>query len=76
MASLLHSRKFWITVFDVVVSTATYMISRHLTPEIAEDILWLIAAWQPVIISLILGIAHEDAAEKGQQAFYYEIESE
>jgi hypothetical protein len=76
MASLLKSRKFWITVFDVVVSTATYMISRYMSPEVAEDILWLIAAWQPVIISLILGIAAEDAAEKGQQAYFIEIEEE
>ena len=65
MASLLKSRKFWITVFDVVVSTITFFGSKYLAPDVAETILWLIAAWQPVIIMLIAGIAIEDAAAKG-----------
>ena len=65
MASLLKSRKFWITVFDVVVSTITFFGSKYLAPDVAENILWLIAAWQPVIVMLIAGIAIEDAAAKG-----------
>lgn len=67
MESLLKSRKFWITVFDVVVSTATYFITKYLDPAAAEQVLWVIAAWQPVIISLITGIAVEDAALKRAQ---------
>jgi len=65
MANLLKSRKFWITVFDVVVSTITFFGSKYLSPDIAENVLWLIAAWQPVIVMLIAGIAIEDAAAKG-----------
>jgi hypothetical protein len=64
MLGLLKSRKFWITIFDIVVATATYFVTKYVAPEIGEDVLWLIAAWQPVIIALITGIAVEDAAMK------------
>ena len=64
MSSLLQSRKFWIMVADVVISSATYFISKYVAPETGNDIIWLIASWQPVIYALIAGIATEDAAEK------------
>lgn len=64
MSGLLHSRKFWIMVVDVVISTATYFVGQYVSPEVGENIIWLIAAWQPVIYALIAGIATEDAAEK------------
>ena len=70
MASLLKSRKFWIAVFDVLVSTITFFGSKYLSPDVAENILWLIAAWQPVIIMLIAGIAIEDAAEKSATTYF------
>jgi hypothetical protein len=50
-------------VFDVAVSTATYFITAYASPELAKNILWLIAAWQPVVVALIIGIATEDAAK-------------
>lgn len=68
MSSLLKSRKFWLMIFDVVVSTATYLITQYVNPDLAEKIIWLIGAWQPVIIAVIVGIAVEDAAEKGNVA--------
>jgi len=64
MNGLLQSRKFWLSVFDVVISTATYLVGKYVAPELAKDVLWLIAAWQPVFVSLIAGIAMEDAAAK------------
>lgn len=64
MKNLLISRKFWITVVDLVVSTATYFVTKYLAPGTGNDILWVIGSWQPVIIALITGIAVEDAAEK------------
>lgn len=67
MSDLLKSRKFWITVFDVVVSTTIYFVTKYVNPAAAEDILWVIATYQPVIISLITGIAIEDAALKRAQ---------
>ena len=62
MSSLLKSRKFWIMVVDVVISSATYFIGQYVLPEVGENIIWLIASWQPVIYALITGIATEDAA--------------
>ena len=64
LSALLRSRKFWLMVFDVIVSTATFFITKYVNPDLAESIIWLIGAWQPVIIAVIIGIAVEDAAEK------------
>lgn len=61
---LIRSRKFWLAIVDVVISTATYLVTWLLSPDLAERIIWLIAAWQPIIIMVVLGIAIEDAAEK------------
>ena len=61
---ILKSRKFWLMVFDVVISTAVYFVTNYVAPEVGNNILWLIGAWQPVIVSLIVGIAVEDAATK------------
>jgi len=68
MATLLHSRKFWLMTFDVVISTITFFVSKYVSPMLAEDILWLIGAWQPIVIAVIIGIAVEDAAEKGNSS--------
>jgi len=64
MASLWQSRKFRITIVDIVFSTAAYFITKYVAPEIGNDIFYVIGLWQPVIISLITGIAIEDAAMK------------
>jgi hypothetical protein len=52
--SIWKSRKFWLTLADIVVSTATYFIGRYIAPEIGNDVLWLIGTWQPIIILLIV----------------------
>ncbi len=62
--SLFKSRKFWIMIVDVVVSSATYFITKYAAPDLAKDILFLIGAWQPVVLFVIGGIALEDAAAK------------
>ena len=61
---IFKSRKFWITIVDVVVSSVTYFVTKYAAPEIGNDVLFLIAAWQPVVIALIGGIALEDAGQK------------
>lgn len=58
------SRKFWYTVVDVIVSTATYFVGKYAAPDLSKDILFLIATWQPVVIALIASVAWEDAAAK------------
>lgn len=62
--TLLHSRKFWIAVFDVLVSSLTYFLPRYLNPTLGEHVLWLIAAWQPIFYALISGVTQEDVALK------------
>jgi hypothetical protein len=69
MRALLRSRKFWLMILDVVISTATYFVTAYVAPEVAEQIIWVIGAWQPVIVALIVGIAVEDAAVKGTAPF-------
>ena len=72
MSGLFKSRKFWVMVCDIVISTATFFVTKYAAPEIGEDILWLIAAWQPVVYAVINGIDLEDAAEKTNPALYAE----
>ena len=72
LSSLLKSRKFWLMVVDVVISAAVYFVSKYLNPAAGEDVLWLIGLLQPVMISLITGIAYEDGQEKGQQLIFVE----
>ena len=67
MSDLFKSRKFWLMVFDVIISAASYFITKYVNPAAAEDALWMIGLLQPVIISLITGIAIEDAALKRAQ---------
>jgi hypothetical protein len=64
MNGLIYSRKFWITMLDLVISTATYFISKYVNPATGQDVLWLVAAWQPVVLMLINSIAREDVADK------------
>ncbi len=63
MNGLLQSRKFWLAVLDVAISTLTYFVTKYVAPAIGDDILFLIGAWQPVIIAVIVGIAKEDSAK-------------
>ena len=64
IALLWRSRKFRIALVDIVFSTAAYFVAKYIAPEIGNDIFFVIGLWQPVIISLITGIAIEDAAMK------------
>jgi hypothetical protein len=53
--SLFRSRKFLLLLLDTTISILAYY--NAVDPAI-------IAILQPVVIAVILGIAHEDAAEK------------
>ena len=59
--ALLHSRKFWLTILDVVVSLTTYFVSKYFNPDVAKDVLMVIASLQPVFVTIIAAIAYEDA---------------
>jgi len=64
-----NSRRFWVVV-DVAFSTLVYFVTKYVAPEIGNDILWLIAAWQPVIVALIFGITSEKVAALNTALFY------
>jgi len=64
--ALLHSRKFWLLVLDTVVSLVLFFTGKYL-PSAAEDVKFAILGLQPVVIAVILAVAWEDAAEKGNQ---------
>lgn len=72
MSSLLHSRKFWLMILDLVISLISYFVGKYVTPDAAKDILYVIGLLQPVFVALIVGIAVEDAAEKGNPMIYTE----
>jgi len=70
---ILKSRKFWLMMVDVVVSLVTYFVGKYVAPGASADILWVVGLMQPVIISLIVGIAVEDAAEKRNPEYFNDL---
>jgi len=56
------SRKFWLTVVDLVVSLSTYFVAKYVDPNSAKDILFLLAACQPVVIALIASYTIQNVA--------------
>lgn len=68
LSGLLKSRKFLIMLTDVIISSAVYFVAQYASPELGENIIWLVASWQPVIYAVIAGIATEDAANVTAQS--------
>ena len=62
---LFQSRKFLLLVLDTVVSLIALILPLYFAPDHVQLGLAFVAAVQPVFVALILGIAWEDAAEKG-----------
>ena len=58
-AALIHSRKFWLAVFDALMAMAVYFVAKY-APTAAEDVKFAFLTLQPVIVTLILAIAWED----------------
>ena len=56
------SRKFWITLVDVIVSLTTYFVGKYLSPEASKDIMTLVLALQPVVLLLIGSYAVQNVA--------------
>ena len=67
MQRLLKSAKFMTLALDTVVSLATFFIGKYAGAS-TEDLLFLIAAIQPVAMTMIGAIAYEDAAAKRLRA--------
>jgi len=60
---LLQSRKFWLLILDVVVSTVLFGVAAY-APQYQEVVKFAVATYQPVFVFLIVSIAVEDAAAK------------
>jgi hypothetical protein len=67
-ALLFQSRKFLLALLDAVISIVVLVLTHILSPGDLDFALKIVAILQPVLISVILGIAHEDAAEKAAGA--------
>ena len=59
--SLFKSRKFWLAMFDLVVSLTLFFVGKYAS-FVMEDVQAVIVAIQPVFVILIGAIAYEDGA--------------
>lgn len=50
---LLRSRKFWIVVLDVVVSSALFFGAKYIAPATFEDVKFVIGVLQAPVLLLI-----------------------
>ena len=60
---LLSSRKFWLLILDVAVSTVLFGVAQF-APQAEEIVKFAVVTYQPVFVFLIVSIAVEDAAAK------------
>ena len=61
---LLRSRKFLLLCLDTIISLVLFFVGKYALPGVAEDIKFIIAAYQPVFVAIIIAISVEDAAMK------------
>lgn len=61
---LLYSRKVILALIDAIVSTALYLVGKFGGPDTLEAAKYMIVLWQPLVITIIVGITVEDAAQK------------
>jgi len=60
LKALLKSRKFLLLVLDTSICVILYFAGKYAGESTFEDVKLLIFALQPVFVSLIMSIAHED----------------
>ena len=61
--SLLQSRKFWLLILDTVVSVSTFFVGKYMAGAEGNDVIFLIAALQPIFMVAINSITKEDVAQ-------------
>ncbi len=66
-----ESRKFWLLVLDVAISTILYFTAKYAGESVFADVKYLILALQPVFATIINAIAKEDAALKGNGSYIH-----
>ncbi len=65
--SLLHSRKFWLLILDVVITLTLYFGGKYLGSSAFEDLKTVIVSLQVVFAAIIGAIAVEDFAVKSYE---------
>ena len=74
LSTLWASRKFRIMCFDFVISAIAYFGGKYLAPSAFADIQWFLLGAQPILISLVLGIAIEDNGTNANPALVAPVE--
>ena len=64
LEKLFRSRKFLTMLLDLAVSFVVYFVTKYLAPTVADDVLFVVAGIQPVVLAVIVMWGVEDAAEK------------
>ena len=64
MSNMFRSRKFLTLLLDTAVSLVVFFVTKYAAPTLADDILVVLGALQPVVLSVIVMWGVEDAAEK------------
>jgi hypothetical protein len=64
-----RSRKFLTLILDTAVSLAIYFTTKFVAPDLAEHVLFVIGALQPVALAVIVMWGVEDAAAKRSGTF-------
>jgi hypothetical protein len=64
-----RSRKFLTLVLDTVVSLVIFFVTRLLAPDLAEYVLYVLGALQPIVLAVIVMWGVEDAAAKRAGTF-------
>ena len=57
---LWKSRKFWLLILDIVVSSAAFFGARYLDPDAQEIVKFAILTLQPIFITVIAAYTYQN----------------
>jgi predicted membrane protein len=63
MSEIIQTGRFWLMVWDVVISLVLYFVVKYAAPDLATDVKFVIGALQLPIVTLIAAYTHENVAE-------------
>lgn len=63
IARLFGSRAFLLLLLDVLTGVISYFAAKYAAPTVAEDVKYLIAVFQPVLVVVIGKMGYEDVAK-------------
>lgn len=54
--NFIYDSKFWLAVLDVVISAILYFVGKYSQPDLFDDLKFVIALIQPIIVTIIVGL--------------------